>query len=92
MISYETSRNMITLLSMGQARSEQVFLTASLGRILAEDIIAGEDYPTHPTSSMDGYAIVHSDLEQFDSLEIFGDNPAGADSVAEVTSGMCIKT
>ncbi|MDD5717187.1 MAG: molybdopterin molybdotransferase MoeA [Sulfuricurvum sp.] len=92
MISYETSQNMISLLSIGNLRSERVFLSEALGRILAEDIVADEDYPTHPTSAMDGYAIVHSDLEALASLEILGDNPAGADHVDTVMSGVCIKT
>lgn len=92
MISYETSQNMISLLSMGNIRSERIFLSSALGRVLAEDIVADEDYPTHPTSAMDGYAIIHSDLEALDSLEIQGDNPAGAEKIADVTSGICIKT
>ncbi|MGA9045485.1 gephyrin-like molybdotransferase Glp [Sulfuricurvum sp.] len=92
MISYETSQNMITLLSMGKIRSERVFLTSALGRILAEDIIADRDYPSHPTSAMDGYAVLHSDFGEFESLEILGDNPAGADEIGGVMSGTCIKT
>lgn len=92
MISYETSQNMVSLLPIGSQKSERVFLSAALGRILAEDIVACEDYPLHPTSAMDGYAILHSDLAEFDSLLIMGDNPAGADSIGNVTSGMCIKT
>jgi molybdopterin molybdotransferase len=92
MISYETSQNMVSLLPIGSQKSERVFLSAALGRILAEDIVACEDYPLHPTSAMDGYAILHSDLAEFDSLVIMGDNPAGADSIGNVTSGMCIKT
>ncbi|MFA5216236.1 molybdopterin molybdotransferase MoeA [Sulfuricurvum sp.] len=92
MISYETSQNMVSLLPIGSQKSERVFLSAALGRILAEDIVACEDYPLHPTSAMDGYAILHSDLAEFDSLLIMGDNPAGADSIGHVTSGMCIKT
>jgi molybdopterin molybdotransferase len=63
-ISYETSQNMISLLSIGNVRSERIFLSSALGRILAEDIIADGDYPLHPTSAMDGYAIVHTDLDQ----------------------------
>lgn len=92
MISYETSQNMISLLPMGSLRGENVFLGNALGRILAEDIVAQEDYPLHPTSSMDGYAIVHSDLEEFESFIIHGDNPAGADEIGSVMSGVCIKT
>ena len=92
MISYETSQNMLSLLSVGKVRSERVFLSHALGRVLAEDIVAAEDYPSHPTASMDGYAIRHADLDEYDTLVIEGDNPAGADTVGEVNSGMCIKT
>lgn len=92
MISYETSQNMITLLPIGALRSERLFLTAALGRVLAQDIVAQEDYPTHPTSAMDGYAMIHADFAEHKALAILGDNPAGADEVAEVESGICIKT
>jgi len=92
MISYETSQNMISLLNIGNIRSERIFLTASLNRILAEDIVADGDYPLHPTSAMDGYAILYRDLEEYKSLEILGDNPAGAGEIGSVRSGACIKT
>lgn len=92
MISYETSQNMISLLPVGALRSERIFLSAALGRVLAEDIVAQEDYPTHPTSAMDGYAMIHTDFAEHKALAILGDNPAGADEVAEVESGICIKT
>lgn len=92
MISYETSQNMISLLPVGALRSERIFLSAALGRVLAQDIVAQEDYPIHPTSAMDGYAVVHTDFALHKVLGILGDNPAGADEVAQVQSGICIKT
>lgn len=92
MISYETSQNMLSLLPVGTVRSERIFLSHALGRVLAEDIIAGEDYPAYPTASMDGYAVRHADLAEFDTLVIAGDNPAGSDTVGEISSGICIKT
>lgn len=92
MISYETSQNMISLLSMGSTRSERLFISNALGRVLAEDIVAYEDYPTHPTSAMDGYAVIHSDVADYKALAILGDNPAGADEIGIVENGMCIKT
>jgi molybdopterin molybdotransferase len=92
MISYETSQNMITLLSMGSTRSERIFISNALGRVLAEDIVAFEDYPTHPTSAMDGYAVIHADFSDSKALAILGDNPAGADKIDTVEKGMCIKT
>lgn len=92
MISYETSQNMISLLPMGTTRSERIFISNALGRVLAEDIVASEDYPTHPTSSMDGYAVLHADFMEYKALAILGDNPAGADDIDAVESGICIKT
>lgn len=92
MISYETSQNMIALLTMGKVRSEQIFFGSALGRILAQDIVADGDYPLQPTSAMDGYAIAHTDLGEFDAFEILGDNPAGADEIGGIMSGACIKT
>jgi len=92
MISYEVSRNILSDLPIGAPRSERVFLTHAVGRILAEDIVSGEDYPSWPTASMDGYAIRHADLAAFDALAIKGDNPAGADTVLPLGAGMCIKT
>ncbi len=92
MISYEASQNMLALVTIPKIRSQKVFLMESLGRILANDMIALEDYPTQPTSAMDGYALTHSDLEEYKTLEITGDNPAGANEVMAVRSGKCIKT
>jgi molybdopterin molybdotransferase len=92
MISYEESCQMMDLLCVGNVRSERIFLTNALGRTLAQDVVASEDYPTQPTSAMDGYAILHTDFSHHKALAILGDNPAGADVVAEVVSGMCIKT
>jgi len=92
MISYETSQQIMKNLTLGRLKSEQVFLTQSLGRILAHESVASSDSPTHPTSAMDGYAILHSDLATYTSLEILGDNPAGAKTIGGVERGMCIKT
>jgi len=90
-ISYETSQNMLHLLHVGSLRFENVFLSDALGRILYEDIVASQSSPEFPTSAMDGYAIIAEDQE-FERLEILGDNPAGSDETRVVTTGYCIKT
>ena len=90
-ISYETSLNMLELLPAGALRSEKVFLGDALGRILAEDIVAEEDYPSVPMASMDGYAVVHSDLAH-GRIAIAGINPAGEEETDCVEEGICIKT
>ncbi len=92
MISYETSINMLELLKLPVLRQEKVFISDSLGRVLAENIIAPSDYPCFATSAMDGYAIIYAD-QDWGEIEIASeDNPAGGDSVGSVTNGNCIKT
>jgi molybdopterin molybdotransferase len=66
--------------------SETVELTAALGRVLAEPVIAGRDLPPWDNSSMDGYAVRSGDTapaapERPVRLRLLGEVPAG--SVAE---------
>lgn len=91
LLSYETSQNMLDLLQINAQRSENVALTVALGRILAEDIIAKYHEPRFPTASMDGYAVLHSDLES-GNIHIVGFNPAGNDEKRVLAKGECIKT
>mgnify|MGYP002630910460 CR=1 FL=1 len=91
LLSYETSQNMLDLLHVNNTRSENVALNSSLGRILAEDIVAKYNDPQFATASMDGYAVLHSDLDN-ESIEILGTNPAGSDEQRVLSSGECIKT
>lgn len=91
LLSYETSQNMLDLLQVNSKRYEKLSLQQCLGRVLAEDIIAEHSDPQFPTASMDGYAVIHSDLEAGD-ITILGDNPAGSDETRVLKSGECIKT
>ncbi len=91
LLSYETSQNMLDLLEVNSSRNENIPLSSSLGRVLAIDIVAKYNDPQFPTASMDGYAVIHSDLDS-ESITILGDNPAGSDETRVVTEGTCIKT
>ena len=91
LLNYETSQNMLDLLHVNEGRSENVALSSSMGRVLAEDIVAEFNDPQFPTASMDGYAVLHADLDN-ESLVILGDNPAGHDETRTIKSGECIKT
>ncbi|MEA2111595.1 MAG: molybdopterin molybdotransferase MoeA [Campylobacterota bacterium] len=90
-ISYEASKNLLELLDVGMLRSEKIFLSDALGRVLAEDIIADENAPKYPTSAMDGYAVKHADLES-GCIKMLGDNPAGSNNKLSVGDGECVKT
>lgn len=91
LLSYETSQDMLNLLSVSMQRVQSIPLSAALGRVLAEDIIAEFNEPQFPTASMDGYAILHSDIT-LGRIKIVGDNPAGSDERRSLLSGECIKT
>jgi molybdopterin molybdotransferase len=91
LLSYETSQNMLDLLNVNSSKVENVALNSSLARVLAEDIVAKYNDPQFATASMDGYAVIHSDLDK-QSIEILGTNPAGSDEQRVISSGECIKT
>ncbi|KHG34162.1 molybdopterin molybdotransferase MoeA [Sulfurospirillum sp. MES] len=70
---------------------ENLFVADALGRILAVDIVAKENNPTHETASMDGYAIRFID-QQLGKLTISDYVPAGEEARNVVTKGQCVKT
>lgn len=69
---------------------ETVLLEQSLGRVLAEDIIATRDLPPYDVSAMDGFAVQSSDLAASPvTLEIIEDIKAGDMPVKTVQAGQC---
>jgi molybdopterin molybdotransferase len=82
---------MLDLLDVGFVKTQKLPLSDTLGKILAEDIVAEFNDPQFPTASMDGYALMYEDLDE-PSLVILGDNPAGSDEQRVIKSGECIKT
>lgn len=90
-ISFETSMNMLELVELGTVKTRRVFLTESIGSVLAHDIVAEQNDPQFPTASMDGYALKFED-QAMGVLKVLGDNPAGNDEQRVVMEGECIKT
>jgi molybdopterin molybdotransferase len=71
---------------------EEVDLTQTLGRILADDIYSNLDFPLWNNSAMDGYAFRIEDLQQFATLKIApSDIPAGSSKNFAITSGECVR-
>jgi molybdopterin molybdotransferase len=72
---------------------ETIEIRASLGRILAEDIISPFNVPGHNNSAMDGYAFNSADVEQSGSttLKITGTAFAGNPLTGSVQKGACIR-
>ncbi len=74
--------------------SEQVLLSDAIGRITAEDIIAGEDVPAFTRSTVDGYAVMASDTygsgESIPALlNIRGEILMGEKADFSIKSGEC---
>ena len=90
-ISYEESLEKLDSLDFGITKKRRVALSESLGKILAEDVVARKNDPEFPTASMDGYAIRYED-QKLKKLQLLGDNPAGNDEQRVVQKGECIKT
>lgn len=90
-ITYKQSLEILKNLDIKPTKTEELFISDSLNRVLSEDIIAFENSPAFETSAMDGYAIKFDDLK-LDKIKIIDKNPAGSIVTSEVTSGTCIKT
>ena len=78
MINAREARNII-LSSLSPVGTIMLSLERSLGRILAEDIVAAENIPPFDNSAMDGFAVISDDLRTLPrTLTIVGEIPAGA--------------
>ncbi len=90
-ISYDESLTILNNIIFKAKTKEKLFLTNSIGRVLACNISANENSPQYPTSAMDGYAIKFED-QKSEFIEIIDKNPAGSVVESEVSNGVCIKT
>ena len=90
-LHFDESIKIIESIDIEKFKTKKLYLTDTLGHILAEDIIADHNSPAFPTSAMDGYAVKYEDLA-LGRLRISSINPAGSDLKEEVIGGECIKT
>ncbi|WP_281951583.1 molybdopterin molybdotransferase MoeA [Nitrosophilus kaiyonis] len=91
MISFEESMKILNSLSFKEVGVQKLFLTDTLDRVLAEDIVATSNSPEYETAAMDGYAIRYEDQSK-KRIKILGDNPAGSEKKVKIKEGKCIKT
>lgn len=66
-------------------------LAAAAGLVLAQDVYATQDIPAFPQSSMDGYAIRYNDIQQYSSLEVAGEIPAGSVQTTTLSAGQAAR-
>jgi molybdopterin molybdotransferase len=75
--------------------SEVIDVTSSLGRVLAEDIIAPHPLPEFDRTAVDGYAVRARDtFGASDSMPAYlmlvGEVPMGTEPVVELDTGQCV--
>jgi len=90
-LHFDESIKIIKNIEIKNYKTKKIYLTDTLGYVLAEDIITDHNSPAFPTSAMDGYALKYEDLE-LGRLKISSINPAGSDLQDIVVEGKCIKT
>jgi len=86
-----------TIKSSGEqmAETEEIPVYEALGRILAEDIVSGCNIPDFDRSTVDGYAVVSSDVAGAGEsvpafLEVAGEVEMGKAAPGTVSSGRCM--
>ena len=70
--------------------TERVPLTAAMGRVLAEDVVAGRDQPPFAAASMDGYAVPPG-VAAGDRLRVVGEAAAGAGHRGRLKPGEAVR-
>jgi molybdopterin molybdotransferase len=95
MLSVEEARERV-LKTFHPLEPERVPVLKTLGRVLAEDVYAGEDIPPYANSSMDGYAVRAADTAGAGQgmpvrLRVLGEIGAGYVSERTVTPGTAIR-
>ena len=90
MLTFVDARRLI-LDSVSPCGVERVEILESLGRTLAEDVIAPWNLPASDNSAMDGYAVVTEDCQEPATLEVIGHIQAGGTIKAVVITGCAMK-
>jgi len=88
MIEFDKAYSLIQSFANPIAK-EHVGLNASLGRVLAENVLADMDMPPFNRSAMDGYACRKSDIDH--QLKIIEEIPAGKKPGKRIREGTCAK-
>ena len=94
MLSYEDARLKVIEITAGLRRipaREKLKLQQSLGRILAEEIIADRDCPPFDRATRDGFAVRATDCREAGAqLRVIGEIHAGGEFAKTVSAGECV--
>lgn len=71
--------------------TEHLQLAEALGRVLAEDLVAGRDQPPFDASAMDGYAVRADDAVAGAVLSVIGQSAAGHAFKGQIGAGETVR-
>lgn len=73
--------------------TEWVELGSAQGRVLSQTLYSPQDFPARPTSSMDGYAVRHEDVQEGIpcELQVIETLPAGKAPTRELQPGQAVR-
>lgn len=91
MLSVETAQELILQATPVLTVTERLSLRQCLGRILANEIHATINVPSHRNSAMDGYAFAHNGADTGSNFEVIGQSLAGHPFQGELGKGQCIR-
>jgi len=82
----------LVLSTIRSTPAETVSLSAALGRVLSETVVAPHDVPSFANSAMDGFAVRGDDVATDDAvLEVVADVAAGQTTATPVQEGQAVK-
>ena len=89
----DKARDFISKVLTPITTTERLHIRASLGRVIAEDIVSPLDVPGHDNSAMDGWAYRHADLGGGDVtvMKRIGTSYAGKPYLGTVGKGECVR-
>ena len=91
MISFDDAARIIATIAK-PLPPQTISLADADARVLANPVVASFDFPSQPTSAMDGYAVQDEDLAALPAtLEIIGASYAGAGFAGPLRPGTCIR-
>ncbi|HLJ41377.1 MAG TPA: gephyrin-like molybdotransferase Glp [Candidatus Acidoferrales bacterium] len=95
MLSYEDARLKVIEVTAGLRRipaREKTRLENSLGRILAQEIVADRDYPPFDRATRDGFAVRAVDCREVGAkVRLIGEIRAGGEFAETVGAGECVQ-
>ena len=90
-ISFDQAMVLIDNIKIQNRPTKKLFLAQTLGKTLAQDVVALDNSPAFLTSAMDGYAIKFED-QTLERIKIIESNPAGSVAKNSVMHSVCIKS